>query len=41
MERIADMMTWTWAGWEPAQFYRRLGGFHEAQEGTPFEHCVC
>jgi hypothetical protein len=29
-----NMMTWTWAGWEPAQFYRRLGGFHEAQEGN-------
>jgi hypothetical protein len=29
-----DMMVWTWAGWEPAQFYRRLGGFHEAQEGN-------
>ncbi len=25
---------WTWAGWEPLQFYRRLGGFHEAQEGN-------
>ncbi len=29
-----DPMLWTWAGWEPAQFYRRLGGFHEAQEGN-------
>lgn len=29
-----DMVVWTWAGWEPAQFYRRLGGFHEAQEGN-------
>ncbi len=29
-----DMMVWTWAGWEPLQFYRRLGGFHEAQEGN-------
>ena len=29
-----DLMVWTWAGWEPAQFYRRLGGFHEAQEGN-------
>lgn len=27
-------MSWTWAGWEPAQFYRRLGGFHEQQEGN-------
>jgi hypothetical protein len=27
-------MVWTWAGWEPLQFYRRLGGFHEAQEGN-------
>lgn len=25
---------WTWAGWEPLQFYRRLGGFHEAHEGN-------
>ncbi len=30
----ADIMVWTWAGWEPLQFYRRLGGFHEAQEGN-------
>lgn len=29
-----DMMVWTWCGWEPLQFYRRLGGFHEAQEGN-------
>jgi hypothetical protein len=29
-----DMMVWTWAGWEPLQYYRRLGGFHEAQEGN-------
>ncbi len=29
-----DMMTWTWAGWEPAQYYRRLGGWHESQEGN-------
>ncbi len=29
-----DYMVWTWAGWEPLQFYRRLGGFHEAQEGN-------
>lgn len=29
-----EMMVWTWAGWEPLQFYRRLGGFHEAQEGN-------
>jgi hypothetical protein len=28
-----DLMVWTWAGWEPLQFYRRLGGFHEQQEG--------
>ncbi len=27
-------MVWVWGGWEPAQFYRRLGGFHEAQEGN-------
>lgn len=27
-------MIWTWAGWEPLQYYRRLGGFHEAQEGN-------
>ena len=27
-------MVWTWAGWEPLRFYRRLGGFHEAQEGN-------
>ncbi len=27
-------MLWTWAGWEPEAFYRRLGGFHEAQEGA-------
>lgn len=27
-------MVWTWAGWEPLQFYRRLGGFHEAHEGN-------
>ncbi len=30
----SELMTWIWAGWEPAQFYRRLGGFHEAQEGN-------
>lgn len=30
----AESMVWTWAGWEPLQFYRRLGGFHEAQEGN-------
>ena len=30
----AGPMVWTWAGWEPLQFYRRLGGFHEAQEGN-------
>lgn len=29
-----DMMVWTWAGWESLQFYRRLGGFHEEQEGN-------
>jgi hypothetical protein len=29
-----EPMTWAWAGWEPAQFYRRLGGFHEQQEGN-------
>ncbi len=29
-----SIMSWTWAGWEPLQFYRRLGGFHEAQEGN-------
>ena len=29
-----DMMVWTWCGWEPLQFYRRLGGFHEQQEGN-------
>ena len=29
-------MFWTWAGWEPAQFYRRLGGFHEQQEGNAY-----
>lgn len=29
-----EMMVWTWAGWEPLQFYRRLGGFHECQEGN-------
>lgn len=27
-------MVWIWAGWEPLGFYRRLGGFHEAQEGN-------
>jgi hypothetical protein len=27
------LMVWTWAGWEPLGFYRRLGGFHESQEG--------
>ncbi len=27
-------MVWTWCGWEPLQYYRRLGGFHEAQEGN-------
>ena len=30
----AEPMVWTWAGWEPLQFYRRLGGFHEAHEGN-------
>lgn len=34
MTEVRDPMVWTWAGWEPAQFYRRLGGFHEAQEGN-------
>jgi hypothetical protein len=34
MKTKDKMMAWTWAGWEPAQFYRRLGGFHEAQEGN-------
>lgn len=34
MKKLNDMMVWTWAGWEPHQFYRRLGGFHEAQEGN-------
>jgi hypothetical protein len=29
-----EMMVWTWAGWEPLQFYRRFGGFHEQQEGN-------
>lgn len=29
-----NTMVWTWAGWEPAQYYRRLGGFHEQQEGN-------
>jgi hypothetical protein len=29
-----EMMVWTWAGWEPLQYYRRLGGFHETQEGN-------
>ncbi len=29
-----DMMVWTWCGWEPLQYYRRLGGFHEQQEGN-------
>lgn len=27
-------MVWVWAGWEPGYFYRRLGGFHEQQEGA-------
>jgi hypothetical protein len=26
------MMVWTWCGWEPLQYYRPLGGFHEQQE---------
>jgi hypothetical protein len=34
MKTDDKMMVWAWAGWEPAQFYRRLGGFHEAQEGN-------
>jgi hypothetical protein len=34
MNTSMQPMVWTWAGWEPAQFYRRLGGFHEAQEGN-------
>lgn len=25
---------WTWCGWEPLQFYRRLGGYHEQQVGN-------
>lgn len=29
-----ETTVWTWAGWEPLQFYRRLGGFHEAHEGN-------
>ena len=29
-----EQIIWTWAGWEPLQFYRRLGGFHEDQEGN-------
>ncbi len=33
-KKTNEMMNWVWAGWEPAQFYRRLGGFHEAQEGN-------
>lgn len=28
------LIVWTWAGWEPEQFYRRIGGFHEEQEGN-------
>lgn len=32
--RKAEMMVWTWAGWEPLQYYRRLGGYHESQEGN-------
>jgi hypothetical protein len=34
MSTPKNPMVWIWAGWEPAQFYRRLGGFHEAQEGN-------
>ncbi len=34
MKTPSALISWTWAGWEPAQFYRRLGGFHEAQEGN-------
>lgn len=34
MTKTNEWVVWTWAGWEPAQFYRRLGGFHEAQEGN-------
>jgi len=34
VERKTENMVWTWCGWEPLQFYRRLGGFHEAQEGN-------
>lgn len=29
-----EQMVWTWCGWEPLQYYRRLGGFHEQQEGN-------
>ena len=29
-----EWIVWTWAGWEPVQFYRRIGGFHEEQEGN-------
>ena len=31
---MSEKMNWVWAGWEPHQFYRRLGGYHEAQEGN-------
>lgn len=34
MSKISGMV-WTWAGWEPVQFYRRLGGYHECQEANP------
>ncbi len=34
MTKKDERMVWTWCGWEPLQFYRRLGGFHEAQEGN-------
>jgi hypothetical protein len=29
-----DLMVWTWCGWEPLQYYRRVGGYHEEQEGN-------
>ncbi|MBF0245061.1 MAG: hypothetical protein HQL31_07285, partial [Planctomycetes bacterium] len=34
MNTKQGMMVCTWCGWEPLQYYRRLGGFHEAQEGN-------
>jgi len=34
MKDSDELMVWTWAGWEPLHYYRRVGGFHEAQEGN-------